>query len=114
MLHFAAERGMSLRRAAYLRVWRHSRPPRWVRELQVDCRQPPSWSGRWSWPANDCRELVARARALLRGEVADPCRGQATGWRAHGRALRRALQFGYVTVECGATLHAFVREGERC
>lgn len=108
---WARRYGPSLERAIELRVWRFSRPPRWVRHVGPSCEQPWGWPRHLSWGRHYslCVALYARAERFLRGDMADPCRGRARGWRSPGRALRKALRLGREHVDCGATAVAFVR-----
>lgn len=108
---YAQRHGLTLERAIERRVWRYSRPPRWTRALNATCAQPRGWPRRLSWAAHadECRELYARAQRFLRGELGDPCRGKALGWRRPGRALQVALARGRTVVYCsGDTANTFV------
>lgn len=108
---WAERTGRSLPDAVGLRVWAFSRPPAWARRIGPRCEQPRGWPARWRWSAHedDCRLLFARAEAFLRGELTDPCRGRALGWRSPGRALQVALSLGRKEVSCGRTAVRFVR-----
>lgn len=115
VLHrYATAHAITIERAADLLVWPFSnaqadRP--WIRYLRMDCSEPDGYPMRWSEEARGlCLRVVARARAFLRGELPDPCRGLANGWRSHGKALRVALRKGCERVRCdGGTSVAFVR-----
>lgn len=108
---YAHTRHISIARAADIRVWRWSRPPLWVSQVQPGCREPQFWPSGLNWGRHRpyCLELYAQAVAFLRGRVADPCRGQARGWRTQGPALLKALSLGRKQVWCGPTAVAFVR-----
>lgn len=83
---------------------------RWVRGLTSACEAPPMWpsSIRWSRPA--CLNVVARARALLSGDLPDPCHGRAQHWGSRtGVDHARALRAHWKRVDCGKTLNAFWR-----
>lgn len=108
LARWARRYGLSLERAAQWRVWQHSRPPRWVRRVQLDCDEPSGWPERYRWQRDRCAELLADARAFLRGELDHPCPA-ALGWRAPGDALLAALAAGRKRVSCGATANRFVR-----
>jgi hypothetical protein len=108
---YADRAGVSLGVAADRLVWRHSNARRdrpWLARLNPTCERPDGYP--WRWPAELCAAVVARAEAFGRGELADPCRGRATGWRTpKSKALRLALLRGFVRVRCaGGTSLAFV------
>jgi len=90
-----------------------TRRAEWVRDLRLDARQPRGWPSHLSWSAHVPRWLAAieRARAFLRGELPDPCAGQAV--RHWGGAMDRP-RGGMVLARCSArTRNDFYAVGER-
>ena len=88
--------GKSLRLVIHERVTRFSRRPKaWITRVEPSCRLPagfPAWLS-WGAHSSSCWAYYAAAGAFLRGELADPCRGRAEGWRSPA-ALPSALARG--------------------
>ncbi len=99
----AAQHDQSVQRSADQLVWRFSRARAtrpWLNRLYPGCARPAGYP-RKHFPREQCLELVALARRALAGELEDPCRGLARGWRSPGRALRRAMRRGWQPLSCG-------------
>jgi hypothetical protein len=109
-----AERHGGLEQAVAQMVDRHSnalaqRP--WLIGLNPDCHEPAGWPQRRPWVPVLCAALADRAYRMLRGELPNPCHGEAQQWRAkRSRALRSAIKRGYRRIGCGDTVNAFLRE----
>jgi hypothetical protein len=78
---------------------------RWVRALNLDAVEPEGWPARLSWTRHRplWLEVLERARAFLRGELVDPCRGLADHW---GGPMDVAPPH-WVRLDCGDTLNTF-------
>ena len=89
----------------------------WVRGLALDAHRPDGWPANLSWAAHVDRWLatVERARAYLRGELADPCAREAPQhWGARtGRDMERATRAGWVLARCSAGTRNAVWRVER-
>lgn len=82
----------------------------WLRGLTTECTPPPAWPRNARWSRAACLNVVARARALLSGDLPDPCHGRAQHWGApYGVDHARALRAGWERVDCGNTANAFWR-----
>lgn len=110
----AAARGLTLERMAQLYSGRHvgieASPRPWVAHLTLDGAEPDEWPASASWPRHRDAwlEIVEHVRAVLRGDVNDPCGGRSAHWGApYGADLRRAIDAGWVREDCGRTRNAF-------
>lgn len=76
---------------------------RWIAGLRLDGRRPGGWPGRLPWSRYRAawRQVIAHVRAVLRGEVGDPCPG-ADHW---GGPMDdwRARAAGWARVECSSS-----------
>ena len=76
---------------------------RWIAHLALDGSRPRGWPRQLAWERYRPRWLatVEHVRAVLRGEVADPCGGEADHW---GGPMddHRARRAGWTRVECSA------------
>jgi len=112
----AERRGIALRQQAveYVSAFKVASPrSRWLLALNLDARKPDGWPSSLSWAAHVPRWLrvVERARAFLRGEIADPCSAGVVHWGARtGVDMTRARRAGMVLARCSArTRNAFWR-----
>jgi len=117
MLHvlrrFAIRHDLTATGAADRLVWAYSNAQAdhpWIRYLSGSCERPDYYKG--TWPRDKCLRVVDFIDSFESGRVADPCAGQASGWRSpKSKALRYALRHGYRRVRCvGGTTLAFVKE----
>jgi hypothetical protein len=81
---------------------------RWTADLTIAAREPRGWPAALDWRRYRERWLaiVDHVRAVLRGEVADPCAGAAEHWGAPGFTAR-ARAAGLVRTPCGPTRNHF-------
>lgn len=113
----AERRELSTRRMAALYSSRHfdrerTDARRWIVGLDARAERPAGWPARLPWPRyrEDWLAALEHVRAALRGDVADPCRGEADHWGApYGGDLERATAAGWVRLDCGETRNAFWR-----
>jgi hypothetical protein len=108
----AARLGLTPRRMAHAYSGRHFQADRtdarrWIADLRLDAHRPRGWPRGTSWARHRPQWLavVEHVRAVLRGEVADPC-PSAMHWGAP--SLDRT-EVGWVRVECGDALNHFWR-----
>jgi hypothetical protein len=110
----AGRLGLSVRTMARAYSPRHTgqRPSRrpWIAQLDPSGVQPAAWPDGPSWERHRplWLEVQAHVRAVLAGEVEDPCAGEPDHWGArYGADLRRARAAGWREVDCGGTANAF-------
>lgn len=77
-------------------------PRAWIVGLNLEGTQPPRWPSSVPWRVYRPQwlGLLEHVRAVMRGEVADPCGGQSDHW---GGAMddERALRNGLRRIDCG-------------
>lgn len=98
---------------------------RWLYALRLDGARPVEWerwtTARWGRRTDGWKAALTAARALVRGELADPCDGPSELWGSPTHpvdraALERNIRAGvWVRVDCGLEhrSNVFVRWGSR-
>lgn len=92
---------------------------RWIVGLTLAASRPSGWPAQLAW-RGDYRArwlaMVEHVRSVLRGEVEDPCSGEADHWGSRSEQLpdiHRARAAGWEQLDCGATANAFWRVPRR-
>lgn len=83
----------------------HSSRHRWVAALDEHGERPGAFPSHLSWPrhARRWQAVLDRARAFLRGQLADPCSGPTEHWAAEWVGPRGAM----AEADCGPTRNRF-------
>lgn len=119
----AERRGTSIARMARLYSSGHfdrtRARRRWIAGLTLAASRPLGWPVQLAW-RGDYRArwlaMVEHVRAVLRGDLPDPCGGEADHWGARSEALpdiHRARAAGWDELDCGDTANAFWRVPRR-
>lgn len=84
---------------------------KWTLSLEPSCSEPSGWPSSLNWSDYEqrCVETFARIDSFVRGELPDPCAGNADHFGSE-QDHYRAKRAGWRRVSCGKTANRFYKE----